>query len=83
MRRVSVSEAKRQLDALIDAARHEPVMIQKQRRDVAVLLSVEAYERITAFNRKAFLDFCEPAGKEAEERGLNEEILNQILAEDT
>ena len=43
MRHVSASEAKQSLSAILDAAQREPVIIQKQQRDVAVLLSISDY----------------------------------------
>jgi prevent-host-death family protein len=40
MRYVSATDAKQRLAALLDAAQREPVMIRRQNRDVAVLLSL-------------------------------------------
>jgi prevent-host-death family protein len=40
MKTVSASEAKQKLAAVIDAAAREPVVIRRQKRDVAVLLSM-------------------------------------------
>ena len=38
MRYVSASDAKQKLASILDAAQREPVMIRRQKRDVAVLL---------------------------------------------
>ncbi len=48
MRYVSATEAKQRLAALLDAAQREPVVIRRQKRDVAVLLSPQEYERLRA-----------------------------------
>ena len=40
MRYVSATDAKKRLAALLDTAQREPVMIRRQNRDVAVLLSL-------------------------------------------
>jgi PHD/YefM family antitoxin component YafN of YafNO toxin-antitoxin module len=39
MQCVSASEAKQRLAAILDTAQREPVMIRRQKRDVAVVLS--------------------------------------------
>ena len=43
MRSVSATEAKQRLAALLDAAQREPVVIRRQNRDVAVIMSAEEY----------------------------------------
>ena len=40
MQYVSASVAKQRLAAILDTAQREPVMIRRQKRDVAVVLSV-------------------------------------------
>ena len=54
MRSVSATEAKHRLAALLDAAQREPVMIRRQNRDVAVLLSPQEYDRLRALNTDEF-----------------------------
>jgi prevent-host-death family protein len=79
MRPVSATEAKQALSRLLDAAQREPVVIQKQRRDVAVLLSMRDYERLTAMNVADFQDYCDRMSQRARERGLTEETLDTLL----
>ncbi len=79
MRQVSATEAKQSFGAILDAAQREPVVIRKQKRDVAVVLSMEEYERLRALNVKDFQDFCDRVGREAQEKGLTEEGLQQLL----
>ena len=50
MRSVSATEAKQRLAALLDAAQREPVLIRRQNRDVAVIMSAQEYERIRRIN---------------------------------
>jgi prevent-host-death family protein len=47
VRYVSATEAKQSLAAVLDAAQREPVVIRRQQRDVAVVLSVQEYARLT------------------------------------
>ena len=82
MRYVSASDAKQRLAAILDAAQREPVMIRRQKRDVAVLLSAEEYARVCAINRDTFLRFSDRVSKQAVARGLTEQTLNEILADE-
>jgi len=82
MRHISASEAKQTLSAILEAAQREPVIIQKQRRDVAVLLSMRDYERLTAINLADFQNYCDRISQRARERGLTEQTLNALLYEE-
>ena len=75
MRYISATEAKQALAAVLDAAQREPVVIRRQQRDVAVVLSVQEYERLTALNIEEFQRFCDRLGEQARARGLTEEKL--------
>jgi antitoxin Phd len=79
MRSVSATEAKQRLAALLDAAQREPVVIRRQNRDVAVIMSAEEYERIRGVNNDEFERFCDRVSEQAKARGLTEEILADIL----
>jgi len=59
MRTVSATDAKQRLAALLDTAQREPVMIRRQNRDVAVLLSPHEYDRLRALNTDEFQRFCD------------------------
>ena len=48
MKTISATEAKQRFAAVIDAAQREPVRIRRQKRDVAVVLSAEDYERVSS-----------------------------------
>jgi prevent-host-death family protein len=82
MQFVSATEAKQTFAAVIDKAQREPVVIRKQNRDVAVIMSIEDYQRLTQINIQEFQQFRENIGRKAQERGLTEDKLNEILATD-
>jgi prevent-host-death family protein len=79
MRIVSATEAKQRLAALLDAAQREPILIRRQKRDVAVIMSAEEYERMRDANAAEFQRFCDRVAGRAAARGLNEEALNDLL----
>ena len=81
MQYVSTSDAKKRLGAILDTVQREPVMIRRQKRDVAVVLSAQEYERVCALNREGFQRFCDRVGKDATNRGLTESTLANILAD--
>ena len=82
MQVVSATEAKQAFAAVIDKAQREPVIIRKQNRDVAVIMSIEDYQRLVPTNLQEFKSFRQEIGRKAQERGLTEDKLNEILATD-
>ena len=83
MRYVSATDAKQRLAALLDAAQREPVVIRRQKRDVAVILSTQEYERLCALNADAFQRFCDRVAERAAAHGLTENKLAEILGDKT
>ena len=83
MRYVSATQAKQALAAVLDAAQREPVVIRRQQREIAVILSMQEYERLTGLNIEEFQHFCDRIGEQAKQRGLTEEKLTELLARDS
>lgn len=79
---VSATEAKQKLASILDAAQREPVVIRRQKRDIAVLLSTREYARLCALNRDEFQHFCDRVAGQAAARGITEETLAEILVDD-
>lgn len=79
MKTIPASEAKQSFAALIDMAANEPVVIQRQKRDVAVVVSMTEYERLARLNVREFQRFCDEIGTRAAERDLTEEKLAELL----
>lgn len=79
MKSISATEAKQRFAAVIDAAQREPVVIRRQKRDVAVIVSAEEYDRIRG-NKVDELDrLCQRVSEQAAARGLTDEILTDLL----
>ncbi len=81
MQYVSDTDAKQRFDALLDTARHEPVVIHSNDEEVAILLSMQEYDRLRGFRLAKLDKICEQASQEAKARGLTEEKLAEILAD--
>jgi len=82
MKRVAATAAKNRLGALIDDAQREPVVIQRQDRDVAVILSMAEFDRIRARNVDAFLETSKAMAAEAKAKGLTAKKLASLLADE-
>ena len=80
MRTVTASEARQSLAEIIDAARREPIIIQRQKRDVAVVMSIDEYERLVNLNVAEFQRFSDRVGAKAQEAGMTEEVLQGLLS---
>lgn len=79
MKSVSATDAKQRLAAVLDAAQREPVLIRRQNRDVAVVMSAEEYERMRDLNAAEFQRFCDRVTSQAKARGLTERALKKLL----
>lgn len=78
---VSATETQNKFASVMDMARREPVMVQKNGRDTVVLIAVEDYEKLSRLMVNSFQEFCDTVGKEAEKKGLTEKKLNDLLNE--
>ena len=79
MKTVAATEAKNRLGAILDDAQHEPIVIRRQDRDIAVVLSMADYERLRAGNIQAFLDLRKEVAADAAARGLTPKRLAKLL----
>jgi prevent-host-death family protein len=79
MKTVAATEAKNRLGAILDEAQREPIVIRRQERDIAVVLSMADYERLRSGNVRAFLDLRNEVAAQAAAAGLTPEKLTELL----
>jgi hypothetical protein len=67
------------ISAILAGVKEEPAIITDEIQDVAIILSIAEYQKILKNNIESFQHFCDRVGLEAENRGLTEEFLFEIL----
>ena len=82
MKSVAATEAKNRLGAILDEAQREPIVIRRQDRDIAVVLSMVDYERLRSGNVRAFTDLRNEVAAQAAAKGLTDERLAELLTGD-
>jgi len=82
MRYISATEAKQNFAAMLDAAQQGPVVIRRQSRDQAVLISPQDYDRLRGIAIAELEALCARVGAQAAARGLTQEKLDDILRDD-
>jgi prevent-host-death family protein len=82
MKTISATEAKNRLDAILDTAQREPIVIRRQDRNIAVVLSMVDYERMRSANVAALLELRDEVAAEAAAAGLTEDRFAELLNDD-
>lgn len=83
MKTISAIDAKNRFGQLLDAAQRQPVTVTKKGRPAAIMLSVEDYERIRGAARRRLFDTIGQTQKEAAMAGMNEDVLEQLLSDES
>ena len=79
MRVLSATEAKQSFGAALDAAQREPVLIRKQNRDVAVIVSADEYAKLRGQRIAAFEAVCDAVAAKAADHGLTERGFANLM----
>jgi prevent-host-death family protein len=83
MRTISTSGGAGVLLELLKAVRQEPVTVIDGGRPAAVVLSIEEYERMRGVAWDRLMGTIERIRTRARERGLTDEALNSLLADES
>jgi PHD/YefM family antitoxin component YafN of YafNO toxin-antitoxin module len=65
----------------LDAAQREPIVIRRQDRDVAVMMSPVEFNRLRGLNIAEFETLCDRIGQAAAAKGMSQKRLADILGE--
>jgi len=79
---MTASAARQGFAQVIATAQRVPVRIQRQRRDVAVVISPDEYQRLVHLNVAQFQRFCDQVGSRAQDAGMTEDVLDDLLSRD-
>ncbi|MEK6745947.1 MAG: type II toxin-antitoxin system Phd/YefM family antitoxin [Pseudomonadota bacterium] len=79
MQYVSATDAKQAFAATIDMAQRSPVVIKRQNREIAVIISPKDYERLTRLNIEEFQSFRNEVASKAKNQGLTQKKLDALL----
>ena len=82
MQTFTASEAKQSFASVLQTCVREPVVIRRQKQDVAVVMSMQEYERLTRLNVTEFQRFCDEVGGRTAQAGLTEDQLADLLRDD-
>ncbi len=83
MRTISSLDAKNRFGQLLEAVQRAPVTVTKQGRPAAVVLSVEDYDRMRGAAWQRLEETMVAARREASNRGLTDEQLDALLADES
>jgi prevent-host-death family protein len=78
---MSSTDAKQSFGAALDAAQRHPILIQKQNRDVAVLMSVQEYDKLRGMRLKILDNIADQIAAEARRRGYTDQQLEAMIAD--
>lgn len=83
MLEITAREAKNRFGRLLDAAQTSPVCVTKMGRAVGVMMSMKQYERLRGAAWERLAATMDGLGREAAGRGLTDETLEALLADES
>lgn len=83
MKTFTALEAKNRFGQVIDAAQRGPVTVTRQGRPSVVILSAEEYQRRQGRAWRNLLAVMDETGSYASGKGLTEEDLDELLANES
>jgi prevent-host-death family protein len=82
MQTFTANEAKTRFGELIDRVQRKPIQVTRRNRVVGVMVSAEDYHAMREFYADRLRRTLKQGAKEAAARGLTDEKLEQLLADD-
>lgn len=82
MKVMTIAEAQAAFDKVLESLAEDSIVLKRDERDVAAVISIDDYEKLRRLKVEEFLTLCERVGRQAESRGLSEEKLAELLRDD-
>jgi prevent-host-death family protein len=76
---IEEAEAQERFAELVSEVQREPIVIRRQAREMAVVLSMAQYDRLRDGAVRGFLEIRESVAREAANAGLTERRLLDLL----
>lgn len=83
MKSITALEAKNRFGEVLEAAQRQPVSITRNGRPSVVVISAESYARRQRMARERLRQSLQRAGDHAASQGMNEDVLAQLLADES
>jgi len=83
MKTVTALDAKNRLGEVLEAAQRHPVSITRNGRPSVVVISAESYARRQRMALERLRHAMQLAGEHAAAQGMNEDALDQLLADES
>ena len=83
MKSVTALEAKNRFGEVLEAAQRQPVSITRNGRPSVVVISAESYARRQRMARERLRLAMRRAGEYATAQGMSEEVLDQLLSDES
>ena len=80
---MTANEAKTHFGQLLDKAQRQPVQVTRHDRVVGVMISAEDYEAMRRFYADRLIASMDAVAARAEVKGLTEERLAELLADES
>ncbi len=83
MKSVTALEAKNRFGEVLEAAQRQPISITRNGRPLVVMISAGSYARRQRVARERLQRAMQRAGEHAAAQGMNEGVLDQLLADES
>ena len=82
MKAMNEADLKERLAEILNEAQRQPIVIRRDEKDIAAIVSIGDYESIRVASVTSFIQVRNDAAQEAAANGLTEDRLNELIASD-
>lgn len=81
MKSINETDLQSRFSEILDTAQQQPIVIRREGKDMAAIVSIADYERLRLANIRSFFDLRQEVAREATTSGLTEEGLAELLSD--